>query len=302
MRKTGFFIAAFLLSALVAAAVAGLDRRPPTTGKEGVSSNLPIVLRPENTPTPTPLPTATNTPPPPTPPATRVPAPSPTPGFGPNLLKNGSFEDGWRDLPPQPGNQINQEPLRWTLTWLTMGQEVWDPRPKHHDDPGIGIVSGVPEMVHKIGGGDPEIKKPTLPPEEWFGGVRALILDGTRTYKIFHKAGVFAAQLSQQVTLQPGRYRLTVPVQLHWQEKLDPKDPTWDTFTAESGAWALVNGAPVGGSWATAREMGDRRWYYHVIEFNLASPATVEARIRVKSIYRSAKDFFIDAIWLERIN
>ena len=54
MRKTGFFIAAFLLSALVAAAVAGLDRRPPTTGKEGVSSNLPIVLRPENTPTPTP--------------------------------------------------------------------------------------------------------------------------------------------------------------------------------------------------------------------------------------------------------
>src|SRR5690606_15784600 len=95
-------------------------------------------------------------------------------------------------------------------------------------------------------------------------------------------------------------YRLTVPVQLHWHEQLDPNDPTWDTFTAESGAWVVYGGTQTGG-WATAREMGDRRWYYHVVEFTLAQQTEVEVRIRVKSIYRSAKDFFVDAVWLEEI-
>ncbi|MBP9503218.1 MAG: hypothetical protein KBF17_13745, partial [Candidatus Promineofilum sp.] len=161
-----------------------------------------------------------------------------------------------------------------------------------------GIVFGVAEMIHKLGckcnGG--------LPEDEWLGGPNALILEGLHTYNMFHRAAVFGSQLSQKVTLPPGTYRLTVPVQLHMQEKdRPPEDLTWDTFTAESGAWVLYGGTKLG-DWATAREMGDRRWYYHVIEFTLGQQTEIEVRIRVKSIYNGAKDFFIDAVWLEKIN
>jgi hypothetical protein len=118
---------------------------------------------------------------------------------------------------------------------------------------------------------------------------------------MFHRGAAFGSQLSQSVVLPAGRYRLTVPVQLHWHENLDPNDPTWDTYTAESGVWALTGGGQIGG-WATARDMGDRRWYYHVVEFTLPAQQEVEVLIRVKSIYRSPKDFFVDAVWLERLN
>ena len=97
-----------------------------------------------------------------------------------------------------------------------------------------------------------------------------------------------------------GTYRLTVPIQLHWQEDLDPDDPTWDTYTAEAGVWIIVNSNLTGG-WVTARDLGDRRWFYHIIEFTLPAETEVEVLIRVKSIYWSPKDFFIDAVWLEEI-
>jgi len=315
MRKPWLLALAALLLASAAVLIARSSESPATadtvaaadllttpiasTPIAGAKANLPAVFRPLPTPTPTITPTPTNTPlptPPPTPPPTRQPNPSPTPGFGPNLLVNGSFEEGWTDLPPE-GNTTNQEPNNWDLTWLMEGTEVWDPRPPHHYEPGLGIVRGVAEMIHKIGGPDIPV---TLPIEEWMGGPNALILEGVHTYNMFHDAAAFGSQLSQKVTLPPGTYRLTVPVQLHWHEGLKPDDPTWDTFTAESGAWVLYGGAKLG-DWATAREMGDRRWYYHVIEFTLGQQTEVEVRIRVKSIYNSPKDFFIDAVWLERI-
>ena len=56
------------------------------------------------------------------------------------------------------------------------------------------------------------------------------------------------------------------------------------------------------GGWANARDMGDRRWFYHVIEFNLPTPTEVGVLIRVKSIYASPKDFFVDAVWLEPLD
>lgn len=281
MRNTMPFL---LLAALIliAAATLAMPDEPsmPQSGLAGAASHLPIIFKP--------------VPAPPLPPPTRIPMPTPTPGFGPNLLANGSFEDGWTDLPPAPGYLINQEPAAWSLTWLPVGAQVWDPRPPHHDDPLIGIVSGIPEMIHKHENQLPDPEKPGQP--------GALILEGHYVYKIFHRAGSFASQLSQSVTLPAGRYRLTAPVNLHWHENLDPNDPTWDTYTAESGAWVLAGGVSLGGDWATAREMGNRRWFYHVIEFTLPNTTTVEARIRVKSIYRGPKDFFIDGVWLERIN
>jgi hypothetical protein len=266
------------------------------TADEGDAlANLPAIFRPENTPTPsvtpTQIPTSTSGPPP-TPPATATYAPSPTPGFGSNLLANGSFEEGWSDLPPVEGSLINQEPNGWELDWLEKGEEVWDLRTIHPDDPQVGIVSGIAEMLHKL--------SHQLPPDEQLGGPNALILEGDATYKMFHRGAAFGSQLSQTITLPAGNYRLTVPVQLHWHENLDPNDPTWDTYTAESGAWVIINGAPSGG-WATARDMGDRRWFYHVVEFSLPAQTEVEVLIRVKSIYHSAKDFFVDGVWLESI-
>jgi hypothetical protein len=296
MRKY-WMIAATVLLALSAVALGYLAR---ATADEGDAlANLPAVFRPENTPTPsatptqapsaTPAPTNTIGPPPPT--VTR--APSPTPGFGPNRLANGSFEAGWTDLPPVPGNLINQEPNGWELDWLEIGQEVWDLRTIHPDDPQVGIVSGIAEMLHKLNG--------QLPPNEQLGGPDALILEGGAVYKMFHRGAAFGSQLSQIVTLPSGTYRLTVPMQLHWHENLDPNDPTWDTYTAESGAWVLAAGLQAGG-WVTARDMGDRRWFYHVVEFSLPVETEIEVLIRVKSIYKSPKDFFMDAVWLESID
>jgi hypothetical protein len=220
-----------------------------------------------------------------------TPWPSPTPGFGANALENGSFEGdhNWTDLPPVPGNLINQQPNGWLLSWLEPGEWVWDPRT---GDPERGIVTGIAEMIHK--------NTQTLPPNEWMGGPDALILEGTQTYKMFHKGAVFGSQLHQEITLPAGNWRLTVPVQLHWHENLDPADPTWDTYTAESGAWVLTGTGQAGG-WVNARDMGDRRWFYHVIEFMLPAQTDVEVIIRVKSIYKGPKDFFVDAVWLQQV-
>ena len=243
-------------------------------------ANIPIVLKPANTPTPEPTPSPT-------------PRPTPAPPPDGNWIVNGSFEDGWTDLTPVEGFLINQNPNGWTLDWLERGEEVWDLRTIHPDDPIVGVVSGVAEMIHKL--------SHQLPPDEQLGGPKALILDGSAVYKMFHRGAAFGSQLTQTVRLPAGAYRLTVPVQLHWHENLDPDDPTWDTYTAESGVWVLFDGQQVGG-WATARDMGDRQWYTHMVEFQLDEETEIEVLLRVKSIYLSPKDFFIDAVTLEAVD
>lgn len=287
MRKS--WILAVGLVVLGAVVLGRLARLAPAQGTS--SGYLPAVFRPENTPTPvptqTPSPTTppTNTPPPTTTPPGPTSTPRPTPEPGANWIANWSFEEGWTDMPPAPGNLINQQPNGWTLYWLPPGSPMWD-RP---DD----TAHGVPECLHK--------PYWTLPPNEWLGAPNALILDGDTTYKMFHHGTSFGSQLSQVIDdLPAGRYRLSVPVQLHWQEKLDPNDPSWDSLTAESGAWILVNGQKLG-KWVNAREMGDRKWYTHEVEFTLNAPADVEVLLRFKSKYAN-KDFFIDAVVLEEID
>ena len=280
MRNKWLLVAAAWL--VLGAAVFGWLARATSRPASGVAHaiegaggvNLPIVLKPANTPTPTPRPT-----------------PAPPPDG--NWIVNGSFEDGWSDLPPVEGFLINQNPNGWTLSWLERGEEVWDLRTIHPDDPIVGVVSGVAEMIHKL--------SHQLPPDEQLGGPKALILDGSAVYKMFHRGAAFGSQLTQTVRLPAGAYRLTVPVQLHWHENLDPDDPTWDTYTAESGVWVLFDGQQTGG-WATARDMGDRQWYTHTVEFQLDEETDVEVLLRVKSIYWSPKDFFIDAVTLEQID
>ena len=186
-------------------------------------------------------------------------------------LQNGSFEDGWTDLPPAPGNLINQQPNSWSLEWVEPGQPLY----------GSGdLAGGVPECVHKLNW--------QLPPDEQLGGTNALILDGEATYKIFHFGAAFGAQLQQVVVgLTPGTsWRLTAPILLAY-------DQGTDDYGAESGVW--VDGV---GGWANFATMGNRSWYYHTVDFTAPPSGQVTVLIRVKSKWPVPADFFIDHIQL----
>ncbi len=188
------------------------------------------------------------------------------------MLKNGSFSDGWTDMPPAPGHLINQQPNNWTLRWIEPGESLF----------GAGdTAKGVPECVHKLSN--------QLPPNERLGGSQALILAGDATYKIFNAGAPFGAELKQTVTgLQPGTIaKLTVPVLVDLHGETDP-------FGAESGVW--VNGE---GHWVNSRQVENRRWFRHKVEFTVPDNGKAEIVIRVKSKWPRPKDFFIDGITLE---
>jgi PKD repeat protein len=193
-------------------------------------------------------------------------------------LRNGSFEEGWVDLPPV-GTLINQRPVQWSLSWVEPGTPLYDS--------GDVVAGGVPECVHK--------HSTQLPPNEQLGAPEALILEGEYTYKMFHANQPFGAQLVQTISgLSPGSaWRLTAPI----LADLHPnKDPLTDPYTVESGVW--VNGK---GGWADASEMGHRNWYNHTVNFSVPSNGKVTVVIRVKSKWAYPKDFFIDAVrvqWL----
>lgn len=187
------------------------------------------------------------------------------------MIKNPSFEDSWTDLPPSPGNLINQQPNDWLLKWINEGDPLFD-----SDD----VASGVPECRH--------LHKTHLPADEQPGTMGRLILDGDWTYKIFHGGAPFGASLTQVVDgLTPGSiHLLTVPilVDLHG-------DGDW--FGAESRV--LVDGE---GDWVTGGEMQDRKWHYHAIPIIVPSDGRVTIEIQVKSKWHRPKDFFIDGLSL----
>lgn len=188
------------------------------------------------------------------------------------MLKNGSFTEGWTDLPPAPGFLINQQPNGWILNWIEPGESLF----------GAGdVAKGVPECVHKLA--------QQLPPGEQPGGPDALILAGDTTYKIFHANSAFGAQLSQKITgLKPGsKATLTVPILAVLYNETDP-------YGAESGVW--VNGE---GEWVHSGKMGNRKWFMHKVTFTVPDGGTAVIEIRVKSKWTRPKDFFIDGITLE---
>jgi hypothetical protein len=190
-------------------------------------------------------------------------------------LKNGSFEEGWDNLPPV-GSLINQQPISWNLSWVEPDTPLYDSG---------DLAGGVPECVHK--------HSTQLPPDEQLGGPEALILEGDYTYKMFHASQPFGAELVQTLSgLSPGSsWRLTVPIlaDLH-----PDKDPSSDPGRAESGVW--VNGI---GAWADASEMGHRNWYNHTVSFSAPASGNVTLVIRVKSKWPTPKDFFIDNVRLQ---
>ncbi|MEM7118582.1 MAG: hypothetical protein AAF614_39555 [Chloroflexota bacterium] len=190
-------------------------------------------------------------------------------------LQNGSFEEGWTDMPPAPGNLINQQPNGWDYYWIEPGDPLFD---------SSDTAQGVPESIHKLA--------EQLPPHERPGGSDALILDGNAVYKIFHFGAPFGAELSQTVAdLPPGSvWRLRVPVQVHLHGETDP-------FGAESSVW--VNNE---GGWVHGFDMGDRDWYVHEQVVVVPADGQLQIQIRVKSKWPSSKDFFIDDVQLEQVS
>ncbi|MFO7682890.1 MAG: hypothetical protein R6X34_22855 [Chloroflexota bacterium] len=188
------------------------------------------------------------------------------------MLKNGSFSNGWTDMPPAPGHLINQQPKDWTLRWIEPGESLFGAGDK---------AQGVPECVHKL--------SDQLPPNERLGGPSALILAGNATYKIFNAGAAFGAELKQTVTgLKPGsQAKVTAPVLADLHGETDP-------FGAESGLW--VNGV---GRWANSSETKNRTWFHHTATTTVTPDGKVEIVIRVKSKWPRPKDFFIDGIELQ---
>lgn len=257
--------------AVLAGLATAVLRTPLLQATEQTIIYLSFVANLPPTPTPTPSPTPTSSP---TPTPTSTPTPSPTPVQLPlPQIANPSFEDGWTDLPPEPGYLINQQPNSWLLSWVPVGQPLYD-------DPS-SLSGGVPECKHILWW--------QLPPNEQPGGEDALILDGLTTYKMFHATAPFGSELRQTITnLVPGSsWRLVVPIQVHLYGDTDP-------YTAESGVW--VNGV---GGWANAGVMGDRNWYEHGVLFTVPANGQIEIVIRVKSKW-DGKGFFIDALRMER--
>ncbi len=187
------------------------------------------------------------------------------------MLKNGTFTEGWMDMPPV-GNLINQQPNGWILRWVEPGNSLFGAGDK---------AGGVPECVHKLAG--------QLPANEQLGAKDALILAGTSTYKVFHAGSPFGVELKQVVTgLKPGsKATLVVPILAVLYDETDP-------FGAESGVW--VNGQ---GEWINGGQMGNRKWHRHKVTFTVPDNGTAIIEIRVKSKWPRKKDFFIDGITLE---
>lgn len=187
------------------------------------------------------------------------------------MLKNGTFTEGWMDMPPF-GNLINQQPNGWILRWIEPGNSLFGAGDK---------ATGVPECVHKLA--------KQLPPNEQLGAKDALILAGDTTYKIFHSGSPFGTELKQVVTgLKPNsQATLTVPVLAVLYDDPDP-------YGGESGVW--VNGQ---GEWVNGGQMGNRKWHRHKVTFTVPANGTAIIEIRVKSKWPRKKDFFIDGITLE---
>ena len=187
------------------------------------------------------------------------------------MLKNGTFTEGWMDMPPY-GNLINQQPNGWVMRWIEPGNSLFGAGDK---------AGGVPECVHKLAD--------QLPANEQLGAKDALILAGDSTYKVFHAGSPFGVELKQVVAgLKPGsEATLVVPILAVLYDEPDQ-------YGAESGVW--VNGD---GQWVNGGQMGNRKWHRHALTFTVPDNGTAIIEIRVKSKWPRPKDFFIDGITLE---
>jgi hypothetical protein len=181
------------------------------------------------------------------------------------LLRNGSFEEGWTDL-----TVSIQKANYWDISWIQPGQAIYDD---------AELANSTPEFNHKLASQLPEIERPCQP--------EALILDGQTTYKIFWH-GKWGGELRQTVGgLTPGQQvKLTAPI---WLD-------TVEDYGYEAAARVDIGSASTG--WVWDFQVSQRKWTYHILKTTVPSSGQVTVVIRLKSRFYGA-DFFIDGIRLE---
>jgi len=231
------------------------SRTPPPSSTPRNTATPTATFPPSKTPTGTVTPTATAVPPTatdtPPPPATPPPDPE-TITWGPNLLPNGSFEEG--DY-LQNGIPELQLPNGWTLEYDTgptgFGTEIWDVyvRPE---------VRVLPQNM--------------LPPQEH----ALFIYDGSHTVKAFKGNGAISFRLFREVYLEPGTYLLEInlfpDLVMAWNgdQKIWADDPV-------SGEVRFI--APGAGAW-TRPSFGRKNTFTYVFTLPEAQNVRLGAGIR----------------------
>lgn len=251
----------------VATTIAQLPtQRPVDSGgvlPTAVATETPFI--PTNTAVPTATPTATHTPSPePTtdpflPTATPLPlTPLPTPPsnavWGNDLLPNGGFEEEWYHMNGLPELQL---PKQWAFSWdegrTGYGNDPWDQwyRPETRVMPAR-----------------------QLPPHE-----RPLFIrDGLQTIKIFKGGGPISFRLYQDISLEPGTYKLTIRTFPDLIMEYDNSQKVWadDPLAGEVRLIAPNSGAgwlfPTFGIWNT---------FEHT--FTLEQTSTVQLGVAIRS-------------------
>jgi len=185
---------------------------------------LPVVVKmPTPTPTNTSTPTATATPTS-TPTVTPTPSITPTPTntysfIAPLTITNPSFEGGWVTDWDNGGLQY---PNDWVTTWTPNGQEM-PLSPKWASGQQIPALSDGHGLYQHFSSNE-------LPPNEWLGQPRALILNGQWTYKAYSLYTQQALQLNQTVSGSPGLYARVIVYILG--EENDDRPLEYDFFAA----------------------------------------------------------------------
>lgn len=122
----------------------------------------------------------------PTQPPPPLPTAVPPPNAGQNMLANGSFEEGWYHPSGIPELQI---PGSWVFEW---------------DEGPTGYGSNSWDVWVR-----PEVR--VLPSNQLPSHERPLfIFDGNQTVKVFKGSGAISYRVYQDVTLEPGTYRLEI--------------------------------------------------------------------------------------------
>jgi len=198
------------------------------------------------------------------------------------MLKNGSFEGGWIDVPA--GSTINQEPKHWRLSWRTVGAPLTSIEP---DLPGDteSVVQTVPECVHQLAS--------QLPPRERPTGEDPLILDGRTVYKVFAAYGAFSARLEATIEAEPGAVvSVTVPVRVHQHGNGDYGAAYWRaTLGATVGAWLTFK-----------RDFDDCAWTRCSLQARLPESGLLTLAIEFESHTIAGIDFFIDDVRAEVVD
>lgn len=197
------------------------------------------------------------------------------PGSFDNILFNPSFEFGWQNLPPGPGDLINQQPAGWKLEIIPIGQQAWDFVNAKTGDP--VVTTGIPEATHKHNN--------SLPEDEQAGGPKALVLDGNYVYKIFASNMIHASRLVQVIVdLEPNAwYRFTVPVQVHYNNILNEPDDVEVRLE--------INGIKRD---ILAKDLPDRKYVYLDLDGQANEDGIAVVHLYSVTKWANSRDFFYD--------